>query len=154
MIRVTRKQALAAGEKYYFTGEPCKRKHVSPRAVSSGGCTECSRIKITAWKKKNPEKVKRWYKEYKLRNLEKVRKASRERRRAKDGLPAPTRPVPELCECCGRPSGARAMALDHCHTTGRFRGWLCWLCNSAIGKLGDTSESVGRAVDYLKRVGA
>jgi hypothetical protein len=25
--------------------------------------------------------------------------------------------------------------LDHCHFTGRFRGWLCYGCNNAIGKV-------------------
>ena len=28
--------------------------------------------------------------------------------------------------------------IDHCHTTGRVRGLLCWECNTSIGKLGDT----------------
>lgn len=65
----------------------------------------------------------------------------------------PTRPNPGYCECCGRkqtPEG-QYLALDHCHKTGRFRGWLCMFCNTAIGKLGDTVEGVKNALLYLER---
>lgn len=154
MIRVTRQQARDVGDKYYFTGEPCGRGHIRVRSVRNGGCKGCAEITIRRWKKKNSAKTRKWYADYKARNVDKVRKAGRERARAKAGLPAPTRAVPATCECCSRPPGRRALALDHCHTTGNFRGWLCWLCNSAIGKLGDTSESVGKAVAYLKRAGS
>jgi len=41
--------------------------------------------------------------------------------------------------------------LDHCHTTQEFRGWLCSDCNVAIGKLGDDTQGVLKALDYLER---
>ncbi len=68
------------------------------------------------------------------------------------GLPEPTRAIPPLCECCGKPPGKLALALDHCHRTGAFRGWLCGKCNTGIGMLGDTQEGLLRAMAYLKRV--
>ena len=37
----TRAEAKNKGEKYYFTGKPCKRGHIEPRFSSSGGCTKC-----------------------------------------------------------------------------------------------------------------
>ena len=64
------------------------------------------------------------------------------------------------CEICnvkltdgGGPgtSGATNRQIDHCHETNVIRGVLCWNCNSAIGKLGDTAALVMRAVDYLKQ---
>lgn len=68
-------------------------------------------------------------------------------------LPAPSRPCPALCECCGGPpNGKKSMALDHDHLTGEFRGWLCATCNHAIGMLGDTVAAANRAVAYLERV--
>lgn len=73
-------------------------------------------------------------------------------RRAR-GLPEPTRSEPTLCECCGNPSGKYRFNLDHSHTTGKFRGWLCNKCNAAIGALGDTLEGVLRAAAYLQRNG-
>lgn len=68
-----------------------------------------------------------------------------------DGLPDPLYPPPLACECCGRPPGKLSLALDHCHVTGEFRGWLCTSCNTAIGKLGDNLEGLYRAIAYLKR---
>ena len=30
------------------------------------------------------------------------------------------------CQACGE---QRVLCLDHCHETGRFRGWICHPCN-------------------------
>jgi hypothetical protein len=46
------------------------------------------------------------------------------------------------------------MHLDHDHTTGAFRGWLCNRCNLGLGHLGDTIASVEKALDYLRRNGS
>lgn len=52
-----------------------------------------------------------------------------------------------LCAICRVEPAA---AVDHCHATGEVRGLLCRGCNTAIGRLGDTSDGVLRAVAYLK----
>lgn len=62
-------------------------------------------------------------------------------------MPIPSRKEPVVCECCG--VVGKRMHLDHCHTTNTFRGWLCFNCNSAIGKLGDDVAGVSRALTYL-----
>lgn len=69
-------------------------------------------------------------------------------KRKSRGLPAPTRACPSVCEACGGVSKFR-LHLDHSHTTGKFRGWLCSECNLGFGKLGDTAEEVLRRVAYL-----
>lgn len=43
--------------------------------------------------------------------------------------------------------------IDHSHETGRVRGLLCAKCNLGLGSLGDTVESLQRAIDYIKRTG-
>jgi hypothetical protein len=60
------------------------------------------------------------------------------------------------CAICRRPErrfGADGLLLplsvDHCHSTNRIRGLLCWNCNQAIGRLGDDPEILQRAVVYL-----
>lgn len=44
---------------------------------------------------------------------------------------------------------SRALAVDHCHTTGKIRGLLCGNCNRAIGLLQDSSTVVAQAALYL-----
>jgi hypothetical protein len=39
---MTRKQAMVAGEKFYYTGFKCQRGHLSPRYVN-GGCVACAK---------------------------------------------------------------------------------------------------------------
>jgi hypothetical protein len=42
--RGLRHEAKLRGDTRYFTGEPCKNKHIEQRLVSSGGCMECARL--------------------------------------------------------------------------------------------------------------
>jgi hypothetical protein len=56
------------------------------------------------------------------------------------------------CPICGRDLEPNSPATcgDHCHKTGAFRGWLCFLCNRAIGLLGDDVQRLIAATAYLK----
>ena len=128
----------------------CKRGHMAEKS-SSGGCKQCgkegARRRLLADRDGHRASVRRW------------RTANKWRWRliqwASQGLPLPTRPWPEVCELCGRPPGKTALNLDHCHTTGKFRGWLCNSCNTSLGKMGDSIEGVkqwySRACSYLRR---
>ena len=95
------------------------------------------------------DKNKKWY----MTNIEKSKSHSRKYR----GLPQPTRSEPKTCERCNKPESSKlngkvkSLCLDHCHETGKFRGWLCSKCNTGIGLLGDTLSDLCEAVDYLKR---
>ena len=59
---------------------------------------------------------------------------------------------PEKAECpiCLRTTDK--LVLDHDHDSGKFRGWLCNDCNSAVGKLNDDVPTLYRAINYLKRL--
>lgn len=50
------------------------------------------------------------------------------------------------CDLCGQRK--KKLVIDHDHATGAMRGLLCTACNSALGKLGDTEESLMRAARY------
>lgn len=52
------------------------------------------------------------------------------------------------CEICG---SKKELCYDHNHNTMEFRGVLCRKCNRALGQLGDSLESIMKAVDYLKK---
>lgn len=56
------------------------------------------------------------------------------------------------CAVCGTHQSLlkRRLYVDHDHKTGKVRGLLCYNCNSAIGKLGDSLEGLQRAIDYMK----
>lgn len=71
----TRKEGLEVGSKWYFTGKPCKRGHISKR-YASAGCLECHKKEKRKWKRDNPEKVSQYAREYYERNKEKITRAA------------------------------------------------------------------------------
>lgn len=56
MDLVSFKDAKATGLKFYFTGKPCKRGHLSVRRVKGCGCVQCQQESLKNWREKNPEK--------------------------------------------------------------------------------------------------
>lgn len=54
-MKSTRAEAIAAGEKWYFTGKPCKRGHVSKRQVGNKSCWECQKAANAEWESRNVE---------------------------------------------------------------------------------------------------
>lgn len=61
----------------------------------------------------------------------------------------PNRPIPERCECCGEIS-VKTLHLDHCHDSGRFRGWCCNGCNVGTG-IKDSPKLCRLRAIYLER---
>ena len=57
------------------------------------------------------------------------------------------RPRPDKCEVCQR-SGR--IYSDHCHKSGKFRGWLCVNCNNALGLVGDDTMILFALIAYVK----
>jgi hypothetical protein len=55
------------------------------------------------------------------------------------------------CAICKKPDLKRLLCVDHCHTTGRVRGLLCYKCNLAIGHLKDNTGSLKSAIEYLQK---
>lgn len=106
---------------------------------------------LKQWRAANPEKRKKQARENSRRRREADPRAAAAANRKHRGLPEPTRTQPRYCECCASPATGRNMHLDHCHATGRFRGWLCTNCNVGIGNLGDNLVGVQRAMLYLRR---
>lgn len=90
----------------------------------------------------------KWY----HKNRDRRKQANKEYQRRKVGLPQPTRPEPVFCELCGGPPNGRGdcLHLDHDHKTGVFRGWLCCMCNQALGLLRDNPDLCIAAAKYLR----
>lgn len=79
---ITRQEAIDAGLKKYFTGNPCKRGHVSERYVSSAGCCECDAARYAA----NPKVVQERSRKWRVANPEASRESTRKSRAANPGL--------------------------------------------------------------------
>lgn len=130
----------------------CVHGHENPPRYKNGLCILCGNEYSKQWYIKNKDKFNtRRKKEYKDGKSTKIKAKVREAWRIKKGISEPTRPTPEVCECCGKPD-TKALALDHNHATGKFRGWLCSLCNTGIGALGDDIKGLQQAVRYLEKV--
>lgn len=56
------------------------------------------------------------------------------------------RPKPETCEICGK---KQKLTFDHCHQKGKFRGWICYSCNIALGKI--EACGIERLLAYLNQ---
>jgi hypothetical protein len=59
------------------------------------------------------------------------------------------------CAVCGRtdPVGNVGWHLDHDHLTGKVRGIVCLNCNSALGFVDDSVETLKRLIAYLEKYG-
>lgn len=52
MKQVKRRQALKAGDTYYFTGKKCVQGHIAPRRSINGCCTDCEKEKNNSQERK------------------------------------------------------------------------------------------------------
>lgn len=66
-----RNEAKLLGQSTYFTGKPCARGHVSLRNTVDGACKECKSLRDTSVERK------RYDREYRLANPEKLKSRSR-----------------------------------------------------------------------------
>lgn len=57
------------------------------------------------------------------------------------------------CDLCGIPEQTygKSLCIDHDHITGKYRGFLCIPCNSALARLGDNIENIYKVFAYLSK---
>jgi endogenous inhibitor of DNA gyrase (YacG/DUF329 family) len=62
------------------------------------------------------------------------------------------RPKPTNCEICNAPESnfKKGLQYDHDHNTGKFRGWLCSNCNTALGLVKDNKQILQELIKYLE----
>ena len=137
---LSRERARASGLRFYFTGEPCVKGHISQRYIR-GECCSCSK----AFAEANREKLRAYCREYARDPKHRRARAHAKEQRC---IALAGRPRPDECEVCGTPGKTR---FDHCHLTGHFRGWLCNRCNLSLGRLDDDPELLRKLADYLER---
>lgn len=81
MSVISRKEALAMGLKFYFTGQPCKNGHVCEREVIDWKCLQCRRARAAKRLEANRAKVNAARREkyasdpeYRQRHIDEVKK--------------------------------------------------------------------------------
>lgn len=120
------------------------------------------KVSSANWHKNNREKSRAATRAWRQRNLEKSRELARISTRRlnmkkKYGVtPEQYEVALELqnhrCAICRKEKeGIREWAIDHCHTTKRFRGILCHQCNTALGLVKDNVETLQLMINYLSR---
>ena len=129
MKYVLRKDALAAGLKRYYTGEPCRRGHIAERFVASRRCIVCSAEDGAKQWVKCPEQKRAYHRQWTRANVAK-RLLSFARRRAKQsGV------VFDLCD-------ADVHVPTHCPILGIP-------LEPGIGKMHDGSPQLDRLIPEL-----
>jgi Recombination endonuclease VII len=111
-----------------------------------------NRARSKAHRLAHPEKVRAYHRAYYKSRTEKFRAYSAARLARGQSAFTPTRPCPEFCEIGGMAHAQKqALCLDHDHTTGKFRGWLCSPCNLMLGSARDSADTLLGAALYLER---
>lgn len=90
------------------------------------------------WHKANPEKIKASQKKYANAHPERLRLSYVKYKYGlhPDIYKAMAEAQNSLCAICKEPEQkGKTLGVDHCHTTGRIRGLLCFKCNIMLGMI-------------------
>lgn len=116
-------------------------------------CKPCSVAYKEEWKRRNPEK----FQAILARGAETRSRYELRRRAVRNGqdpdfMETYIAQHDGMCAIChGKyPQGRKALAMDHDHQTGLFRGMLCANCNGGLGRFHDDPELLAAAIAYLK----
>jgi hypothetical protein len=151
-LPATRREAIALGAKYYFTGRPCPRGHIAPRRVSKAECWECLKYYWRTYQSQKSASAPMrhgYYWRRRASSLPLILLSHAKQRAKRKGFAfsitaADISPIPECCPCCGRkfeigdqkrhkasPSIDRLRNEDG-YVPGNV-ALLCWECNNTKG---------------------
>lgn len=125
----------------YYHGKPCKHGHGTLRYTANRNCVECTNNGARKWQKDNPDKLKEVWRKQNLRKKFDLTLEQYEAMLAQQN---------GGCAICGKPPGARRLAVDHDHKTGAVRALLCSNCNHVLGNGQDDPDLLRKAAEYLE----
>lgn len=139
---ISRRAAIEAGLKQYFTGKPCKHGHITNRYTATGYCSACSSIKYKEKFALDPEAFREKKRLWKIANPEKQRlmqdKQNARRRQKTANKPLSPRQLAikegrqtymPLSPCPNGHMEERKVNAPGCPECGRIRGRLYKLRN-------------------------
>jgi hypothetical protein len=106
-------------------------------------CRVCDRVRVSTWKKNNPDRVRNLHLKYK-HNI------------SLDIFNEMLKHQNNCCAICKIDAKdilgkfKQKLVVDHCHTTGKVRALLCDSCNVGLGLFKDNIESLRKSADYLE----
>jgi len=109
-------------------------------------CKSCMQQSKKKWRANNPESHKQSYTKSNLKNSYNITLEEYDQMlMAQKGC----------CKICSRhhTEFKRALAVDHCHETGKIRALLCFNCNSVLGYAKEDTNTLKSAIKYLKQHG-
>lgn len=114
----------------------------------SSYCKPCENKRAREYAKVNKDKIKLKLKGYSLKRRYKISEQDYMNLIQKQN---------NLCAICNCLETAidsklnlpKALAVDHCHTTGKVRGLLCSKCNTGLGYFKDNVTYLKKAIEYL-----
>lgn len=122
-------------------------RHGALRTYTSGGC-RCERCR---------KSISEYHKKRRLRlPTEKLKKEAVRARKRRYGVDADTfdsmlEQQDGQCAICAKP--LERPHVDHCHSTLRVRGLLCFKCNTGLGCFQDDPDRLLTAAAYLQSNG-
>ena len=126
-------------------------------------CKPCSKeaknLSIQKMKSQDKDKwladQRRYYKNYKSKNPEKVSQKDK-RVRLKSMFNMTLEEYNDIlesqngrCKICLKEPVNISLCVDHCHKTGKVRGLLCSNCNTGLGLFKDSTSNLQSAILYL-----
>lgn len=111
-------------------------------------CKKCSNLRAIKYAKENKHKIQPKLKSYALKRRYGI---------SEEEYLTFIQKQNNLCAICGCLETAldfklklpKALAVDHCHTTGKVRGLLCSKCNTGLGNFKDNITYLEKAIKYL-----
>lgn len=111
---------------------------------------EYERIRKSKWTLEEKEDFYKKRNEKLKNNPKSLENNKRLARKRRGQINAPTRPMPNNCECCGKSKESRDLYEDHNHETGLFRGWVCLPCNAHAIWTCEQSKLLENTLKYLE----
>lgn len=118
----------------------------------SAWCKPCTAENGRQWRNKNPERSSAVNAAWRSENRQRILTTKRLKAYGTDGVDLFNAQKGQcaVCDTDLTKLAHRHRHIDHDHTTGYVRGWLCHWCNLGIGKFKDDPTLLRAAAAYLE----